>query len=104
MATRKSGGGHKPLDPAVADKLLELLSTDNGFRKQFEQDPTGAVKTLGFEVQEGVQLTCMNTNTIATKEEIAEAREAIKSFLTSAAAYNNPHCFEAGMIGPSLDK
>lgn len=103
MATKKPGGGHTPLDPKVADKLLELLSTDNEFRANFEKDPKAAVQSLGHDVPEGVQLVCMSTSKMASKEEIAQAREAIKDFLTSAAAYSNPHCFEAGNLGPALD-
>jgi len=103
MATKKPGGGHTPLDPKVADKLLELLSTDNDFRARFEKDPTTAVQSLGHTVPEGVQLSCMDTTMMASKEEIAAARETIKDFLTSAAAYSNPHCFEAGQTGPAVD-
>lgn len=105
MATRKPPGGeHKPFDPAVADKLLELLSTDNDFRELFEKDPVAAVRKAGHDIPEGTAMACMATVQVAPKEEIAEARVMIKDFLTSAAAYNNPHCFEAGKIVSTLEK
>ncbi|MBW8807376.1 NHLP-related RiPP peptide [Lysobacter capsici] len=104
MATRKPPGGeHKPFDPAVADKLLELLSTDNDFRDLFAKDPEAAVRKAGHDIPEGAAMACMSTVQVAPKEEIAQARALIKAFLTSAAAYNNPHCFEAGRIVSTLE-
>lgn len=105
MATRKPPGGeHTPFDPAVADKLLELLSTDNDFRDLFAKDPVAAVRKAGHDIPQDTLMACMSTVQIAPKEEIAQARALIKDFLTSAAAYNNPHCFEAGRIASALEK
>ena len=105
MATRKPPGGeHTPFDPAVADKLLELLSTDNDFRDLFAKDPVAAVRKAGHDIPEDALMACMTTVQIAPKEEIAQARALIKDFLTSAAAYNNPHCFEGGRILSTLEK
>lgn len=103
MATKKTGGGaHPPLEPRVADKLLDLLSTDNQFRRLFKRDPHAALKEVGHELPPGTTLTCMSVNRIAPKREIEASREQIKSQITAQGMYNTPHCFEAGMITSTL--
>ena len=48
MAIKKTGGAKSaPLDPKVADKLLDLLSTDNEFRRLFKKDPQAALAKVG---------------------------------------------------------
>ena len=42
MATRK-GKQSEPLSPKVADKLLDLLSTDNEFRRLIQPEGWGSV-------------------------------------------------------------
>jgi hypothetical protein len=37
-----------PLDPQVADRLLDLLSTDDTFRRLFTHDPRQALLQVGF--------------------------------------------------------
>ena len=48
MATKK-GNGPAPLDPKVAKKLLDLLSTDNDFRRLFKQDAHAALVQAGWK-------------------------------------------------------
>ena len=48
MATKK-GNGPAPLDPKVANKLLDLLSTDNDFRRLFKQDAHAALVQAGWK-------------------------------------------------------
>lgn len=105
MATKKTGGSGKaaPLDPKIADKLLDKLSNDNEFRRQFKKDPTGALATLGHKLAAGQTVGgCMQMGSIAPKAEIAAARETLKSYLTSAASQSVVFCFEAGKIASSL--
>lgn len=102
MTNKPGGSDHPPLDPKVAEKLLGLLSTDDDFRTRFAADPTVALAEVGYKVPEGLSPTCMSSSEIASKEEIAAAKEQIKQFLTSTAAYSNPHSFEAGKISSSL--
>jgi len=51
MATKKTGKGPgpAPLDPKVIKKLLDLLSTDNEFRKLFKKDAAAALAKAGFK-------------------------------------------------------
>lgn len=102
MVDNTGGSDHPPLDPGTAEKLLERLSTDDAFRERFSADPIAALAEVGYQVPEGLVPSCMSTAQMASKEEIAEAQRQIKAFLTSAAVYSNPHCFEAGKIDSSL--
>lgn len=90
-----------PLDPKVADELLRLLATDNGFRRRFKHNPTAALKELGHGAGAGLQ-ACSPIEAIATKREIADSSRELKSRLTTVAALTNPHCFEAGEVISSL--
>jgi putative modified peptide len=84
-----------PLDPAIADRLLDLLSTDDDFRAQFQRDHLGALRTLGYESPSPGQMTacglvlasapepfrdCKVTD-LAPKEAIAAARGEIMAML-----------------------
>lgn len=114
MAIKKTGSAKTaPLDPKVADKLLDLLSSDNEFRRLFKKDPAAALAKAGHR---GPPLTppgppparppgsCYNVDYIAPKQEIAAAREELKAHLTSALAPTNPHCFEAGKVAATLKR
>lgn len=48
MATKK-GNGPAPLDPKVVKKLLDLLSTDNEFRRLFKKDANAALVKAGYK-------------------------------------------------------
>lgn len=107
MATKKTGGStHQPLDPKVADKLLDLLSTDTEFRRLFKKDPTAALGKIGHRPPPsvptprppGVPPVCRSVKRIAPKEEFAAARDQLKANLISAGIFTNPHCFEAGEV------
>lgn len=96
-----------PMDPAVVDKLLDRLSSDDGFRDLFAKDPRSALAEVGYEAPSDDPLLCAQTTVLASKEEIASARKALQANLTDRAAmamgviFN----FEAGKIGttPSRD-
>jgi len=108
MATKKTGGPGKPisLEPKVISNLLDKLSTDNEFRRLFKKNPAEALIEAGYkgEPLDVSQLKCMAVTNIATKQEIADARNEINSYLTSLGGYWVPHCFEAGKIASALKR
>lgn len=117
MATKKgSGAKSAPLDPKVADKLLDLLSTDNEFRRLFKKDPQSALAKVGHpEAKAAVAASrkgppftppgpppvvppvwgCMSVQRIAPKADIIRARAELREMLTAGLAYL-PHKLEAG--------
>ena len=74
---------HPGLDPVVADILLEKLSTDDAFRERFQENPG---------------------NALASKEEIAFAREQLAKHLSQRGNHNVIFCFEADRIASALDR
>lgn len=118
MAIKKTAGskttaGKKsaPLDPKVADKLLDLLSTDNEFRRLFKKDPLAALAKVGHKpskdelaaTRKGPPLTppgppsevpptwsCLSVARIAPKSEIIKARQELKTMLIEGLAYHPP--------------
>lgn len=94
MATKKTGASGKaaPLEAKVADKLLDLLSSDNEFRRLFKKDPAAALRKAGYKAAKGDEAAAGNldklaaqlkVDRIAPKASIASARQEIKSSLTS---------------------
>ena len=69
----------------IADKLLDKLSSDDAFRKQFQSDPRAALGDLGYVTPEkgvGVKgvdpLLCLsNGASLASKEAIKAARSKL---------------------------
>lgn len=105
MATKKTGAAAKaaPLEPKIADKLLDKLSTDNEFRRLFKKDPTAALATLGHKLAAGQSVGgCMQVTSIAPKAAIAASRETLKSHLTSTGSQSVVFCFESGKMEASL--
>jgi putative modified peptide len=110
MAIKKTGGAKSaPLDPKVADKLLDLLSTDNEFRRLFKKDPQAALAKVGHPeakaavaaLRKGPPFTppgppamippvwgCMSVQRIAPKADIIKARETLKSYFMSGLTMN----------------
>jgi len=106
-------GGKTPLDPLVADRLLDLLSTDDEFRRLFAEDPLAALLEAGYDLPEpkggdAVQflpwLSCTMTGELASKQEIAESRELIREFVTGASALTVIFAFESGKISTTLTR
>ena len=56
MATKK-GPAPAPLDPKVQKKLLDLLSTDNEFRRLFKKDAHAALVKAGWKAPAGSEST-----------------------------------------------
>ncbi|MGR4895435.1 NHLP-related RiPP peptide [Stenotrophomonas sp. LARHCG68] len=104
---------HPGLDPVVADILLEKLSTDDAFRERFQENPGNALASLGVaEAQAlidhapkpGDLFYCMTTHSLASKEEIAFAREQLAKHLSQRGNHNVIFCFEADRIASALDR
>ena len=92
MATKKTSASGKaaPLDPKVAGKLLDKLSTDNEFRRLFKKDPKAALIQAGHKLPKGdveaaarfEQLcACAKVQSFAPKADIIKAREALLEVL-----------------------
>lgn len=93
-----------PLDPIIADRLLDLLSSDDIYRARFQQDPRAALEMIGYESPTPGQMTACGlvskaqpealidckTVRLASKEVIAGARSAIKAMLTSGLSQTTP--------------
>lgn len=96
-----------PLDSALADLLLELLSTDDEFRERFARDPKSALDSLRFDKSQAAMLSeaallpapfsACSVVQLAAKEDIAAARTELKHALTQGLAYISPN-FEASTL------
>ena len=97
MATKKPGARSAPLDPKVADKLLDLLGTDNEFRRLFKKDPQAALAKAGHPEAKAAlsaqkkgaaapaltTASCCQIENIAPKAVITKARSELRLMLTS---------------------
>ena len=85
-----------PLDSALADRLLDLLSTDDLFRERFQRDHLAALRTIGYESPTPGQMTACGevspmaalepfrqckVEELASKDVIAAARGEIRNML-----------------------
>lgn len=91
------------IPPEVADRLLQLLATDDAFRELFKGDRHAALVQAGLDadpsrLRETSGLPCLVVDRLASKSDIAAAREALKAHLMSDASHTNPHAFEAGAM------
>lgn len=68
-----------PFDPAVADRLLDLLSSDDAYRALFEREPRVALAQIGHVLADGED--CTFGIQLASKAVIAGAREEVKAML-----------------------
>lgn len=95
MATRKKGNGPAPLDPKVVKKLLDLLSTDNEFRRLFKKDAHAALLKAGHKPPVALKSAAATTSAtsagaclqmtagsrIATKSQITRDRQKLEQVL-----------------------
>lgn len=90
-----------PLDAKLADKLLDLLSSDDKFRALFQADPGSALAQIGYSAPvlksqatlDSAQpsfAACARVAQLASKEVIQEARAEIKSMMLDGLAYTTP--------------
>ncbi|CAD7712803.1 hypothetical protein LMG31886_02810 [Xanthomonas hydrangeae] len=104
--TDSADNAHPPLDASIADKLLELLSSDDDFRECFQCNPAQALARIGAAGANaddsvpsmGEPYFCMTTNQLASKEEIALARTELHSYLTQNANHTVIFAFESESI------
>ncbi|AWV08759.1 NHLP-related RiPP peptide [Marilutibacter maris] len=94
-----------PLPVEVADRLLDLLGSDDLFRERFQRDHLAALRSIGYEAPRPGPITacgavsaaeqvapfasCKVTR-LAPKETIAAAREEIMSMLLRGLAQTTP--------------
>lgn len=73
------------LPAAIVDALLDKLASDDAFRDAFARDPGAALAALGYRAREGTQspAMCLNVGTLASKEQIARSRDALRAAMTS---------------------
>ncbi|HEY0335018.1 MAG TPA: NHLP-related RiPP peptide [Stenotrophomonas sp.] len=99
-------GSHPSLDPAIATELLSRLAEDDSFRDLFSRDPGQALRQLGLsdEAAEAALAgqSCLRTTQLASKEEIAKAKEALMDSLTASAAHTVVYAFESGEVASRL--
>ncbi|QIL19612.1 NHLP-related RiPP peptide [Thermomonas sp. HDW16] len=87
MATKKNkGSAPAPLDPKVAKKLLDKLSTDNEFRRLFKKDADAALASVGYKAEANATSAgdCMQlqvTDRIAPKANIIRDRAKLEAAL-----------------------
>ena len=93
-----------PLEPAIADRLLDLLSTDDEFRARFQRDHLAALHSIGHESPAPGQMTACGllpvaqlepfkeckVHELAAKEVIAAARAEVRAMLTRGLAQDTP--------------
>jgi putative modified peptide len=84
-----------PLSAEIADRLLDLLCTDDLFRERFQRDHLVALRSIGYESPVPGLMTACGTlpaaqpeafrdckvNVLASKEAIARARDEIRTML-----------------------
>lgn len=87
------GPAPAPLDPKVVRKLLDLLSSDNDFRRLFKKDAHAALVKAGYKAPAGATAgnaaalsggECMqlqSTDRIAPKEQIQRDRAKLEAAL-----------------------
>ena len=93
-----------PLDATIADRLLDLLSTDDLFRERFQRDHLAALRSIGYDSPTPGQMTACGlvaqaqlepfrdcrVNELASKDAIGGARAEIKAMLTQGLSQTTP--------------
>jgi len=112
MSGFSKSSGHDTFPAPVVDQLLDLLGSDDAYRRRFQDDPTAALAEIGYAPStpierastptEGQALYCMTTRQLASKEEIQEARGELKSYLTTQANHIVVFAFESGQMDSVL--
>lgn len=93
-----------PLDAAIADRLLDLLGTDDLFRERFQRDHLAALRSIGYQSPPSGEMTSCGAlplaqaepfrdckvQTLAPKNVIHEAREDIRAMLLRGLSQDVP--------------
>lgn len=86
---------HDALSPQLVDRLLQLLASNSGFRRQFRSDPIAALYQLGYQPHgpddtHAAQLEALRASlsvqTLAPKQAIAAAHAQLRDQLTGELA------------------
>ncbi|MCC4621075.1 NHLP-related RiPP peptide [Xanthomonas cassavae CFBP 4642] len=105
-----SDTAHPAIDASIADKLLELLSSDDAFRDCFQCNPAQALAQIGAPGAivtnaapgPGDAYYCMTSSQLASKEDIAQARAELHSQLTEKTNHTVIFAFESESIRSTL--
>lgn len=67
----------------VADRLLDRLIEDDGFRDRFQANPQAALAEVGYTVS-GDEWGCMQSKVLPSKETLRATRETLlQQFMTT---------------------
>lgn len=90
-----------PLDPKIADRLLDLLGDSDRFRELFQSDPAQALALIGYEparATAGADVAtsasiagCMGVNQLASKEAIRGAHKELRAMLLGGLSQTTPN-------------
>ncbi|WP_407841796.1 NHLP-related RiPP peptide [Streptomyces sp. DSM 116496] len=80
-----------------------MLSTNDRFRPLFTHNRHAALVQAGCKLSDEQQratrpFSCLSVDKLASRSDIAAAREALKAHLTSSASHTNPHALEGGAM------
>ncbi|WP_115560957.1 NHLP-related RiPP peptide [Xanthomonas arboricola] len=108
--TVSADNAHPSFDASTADRLLELLSTDDDFRDCFQCNPAQALAQIGAAGASadnavpavGDAYYCMTTNQLASKEDIALARTELQSYLTEKTNHTVVFALDSDSIRSTL--
>jgi putative modified peptide len=92
-----------PIDVETAERLLELLGTDDGFRQKFQENPSAALESIGYS-SEGPEsmaaslesdsllqpFSACSVMRLASKDQILAAKDELTATLVQGLAYNTP--------------
>ena len=87
------------LSEDTVDTLLDKLSSDDGFRDQFQKDPRQALAAIGHApakdaaVDDGAW-ACMDVKQLASKEAIQASRDALRTQLLAEKGAQHPISLE----------
>lgn len=87
--------GPAPLDPKVTKQLLDLLSTDDEFRRMFKKDAAAALAMTGYKIgnDETSAAFCLQIRAgerLASKEKILRERVKLEKSLNSIVNFAVP--------------
>jgi putative modified peptide len=87
MTTKKPGPRPAAIHPKVAAALVDKLATDDAFRSRFQDDPSAALKEVGYTVAEGEgdvgECLALSGAPLASREDFARDRERFDSALVA---------------------
>ena len=74
------------LQPALVDKLLDKLGSDDQFRSAFGKDPKSALQSLGApaDIEYG---GCMSPKQLASKEQFQKSRGKFRDAMLGQSAH-----------------